>query len=74
MDELLVDLLTDLGRAIVFTRGAQLTILSGTYHLDILYGLSADGYNIFHRDEFIPDRFTTTTYCRGPYEIYGHLL
>lgn len=65
IDELLLDLITDLGGAVVFTRGAQLATPAGTYSLDIIYGLSADGHNIFHRNEMYSGRIPDNTYTFG---------
>ena len=65
IDELLQDLTTDLGGAVVFTRGAQLATPAGTYNLDIIYGLSADGYNLFHRNDMYAGRIPENTYTFG---------
>lgn len=65
IEDLLLDLITDLGGAVVFTRGAQLATPAGTYDLDILYGLSPDGYNIFHRNNMYSGRIPDKTYTFG---------
>lgn len=65
IDELLLDLVTDLGGAVVFTRGAQLATPAGTYSLDIIYGLSADGHNIVHRNDMYCGRIPDNTYTFG---------
>lgn len=65
IDELLLDLITDLGGAVVFTRGAQLATPAGIYSLDIIYGLSADGHNIVQRNEMYSGRIPDNTYAFG---------
>lgn len=65
INELLLDLTSDLGGALVFTRGAQCVSRTGTYDLDIIYGLSPDGYNIFHRNNMYSGRIPNKTYTFG---------
>ncbi|OCX20509.1 SMI1/KNR4 family protein [Pseudomonas graminis] len=65
IEDLLLDLTSDLGGAVVFTRGAQCVSQTGTYDLDIIYGLSPDGYNIFHRNNMYSRRIPNNTYTFG---------
>ncbi|MFP3924277.1 SMI1/KNR4 family protein [Pseudomonas sp. W5-36] len=65
IEDLLVDLSSDLGGAVVFTRGAQCVSQTGTYDLDIIYGLSPDGYNIFQRNNMYSGRIPDKTYTFG---------
>ncbi len=62
-EDLLLDLTTDLGGAVVFPRGTQLATRTGTYYL--IYGLSGDRYNIFHRNELHSARIPDNTYTFG---------